>query len=128
MKIVIDNPPNISAIKLVFPLSGKEIFAWGDIIYNPGNVQIPAWLVEHEMIHQKQQGDDTVGWWNRYLVDPQWRIEQELEAHRREYKVFCLHNKDRNVQARYLNSIASRLSSALYGNVVSKLEALRKIK
>ena len=38
------------------------------------------------------------------------------------------HYKDRNMQARYLNEIAGRLSSKMYGNLISRGEAMRAIR
>lgn len=128
MKILFENPPIIDAIRLAFPLSGNEIFAWGDIIYNPSKTTIPPWLIAHEEVHQRQQGEDVRGWWDRYLIDAEWRFTQELEAHQVEYRVFCVLNKDRNHRARYLNMISHRLSSKLYGNVITKYEAMKRIK
>jgi len=121
------NPPNIEKIRAVFPLTGKEIFAWGNTIYNPGGGPIPPWLAAHEKIHMLQQGDDIEGWWDRYLVDAEWRFKQELEAHQEEYRVFCVLNKDRNTRIRYKNMLAARLASSMYGNMVTKKEALKWI-
>ena len=128
MKIVNSTPPNIDQIKEKFPLSGNEIFAFGDIIFNPGGFDIPAWLVAHEEVHQKQQGDDVEGWWGRYLVDAEFRYQMEFEAHLREYKSYCYHVKDRNAQTRYLTTVARKLAAPLYGNMVSVSEAKRRIK
>ena len=128
MKIVIGYPPNIKAVRKVFPLTGGEIFAWGDTIYNPGGGALTPWLIEHEEVHQKQQGDDIDGWWARYLIDPAWRLEQEMEAHQVEYRSYCSHHKDRNQQMRYAAMIARRLSSPMYGKIVTYREALRRVR
>lgn len=130
MQIVHDFPPIIDRIREVFPLDGNEIFAWGETIYNPTGNKLPVWLIEHEKVHSRQHSD--VGgpekWWDRYLVDPEWRYQQELEAHQREYRSFCAYNKDRNKRVKYLQMIARRLASPMYGSVVKPGEAMRRIR
>lgn len=128
MRVVVANPPNIDAIRKVFPLRGREIFAWGDTIYNPGGAVVSEHPVAHETVHRKQQGNDVAGWWNRYLADAQWRFSQELEAHRAEYRSFCSSEKDRNRRARFLHLLAARLSAPMYGGLVKYGDALRQIR
>jgi hypothetical protein len=108
-------PPNIIEIAAHFPLSGDEIFTYGDTIYTPA--QLSRSLVAHEKVHIKQQlGMGPEAWWDRYLEDPQFRLEQELEAHRAEYKA-----------GGKLSEIAERLASPLYGGLVSEDEAREMI-
>jgi hypothetical protein len=127
MEIVEDFPPNIAEIREVFPLKGRELFAYGDIIYNPSGLNIPNELIAHECVHQEQQGENVEDWWKKYLTDPAFRYIMELEAHQIEYQVFCDSEKDRNVRAKYLMAIASRLASPLYGKIVSLKEARKQI-
>ncbi len=130
-EIVIDKPPIYEEAAAVFPLNGREIFAWGDTdtIYNPGGHNIPEYLIEHEKEHFRQHRDygGSMPWWARYLVDAEFRYEQELEAHQREYRAFCAMYKDRNKRALYLMRIAKRLTSPLYGSVGTAKEARRAI-
>jgi hypothetical protein len=128
MKIVKEFPPIYDKIKEKFTLSGREIFAWGDIIYNPGGGELGPELVAHEEVHKKQQGDDIEGWWEKYLADDNFRFKQELEAHQMEYKEFCKLNKDRNIRHRYLVYLGGRLSSPVYGSMVSQMEAIKSIR
>lgn len=123
-----DFPPNIEEIRKVFPLKGGEIFAWDGIIYHPMLTPLPQWLIEHEECHFAQQDGDPEGWWERYLKDPEWRYEQELEAHQVEYASYCRNTKDRNARIRYLQLIARRLSSEMYGSVVDFRTAMWRIK
>ena len=127
MQIVEDFPPNIAEIREVFPLKGRELFAYGDIIYNPSGLNIPNELIAHECVHQEQQGENVEDWWKKYLTDPAFRYIMELEAHQIEYQVFCDSEKDRNVRAKYLMAIASRLAGPLYGKIVSLKEARKQI-
>lgn len=120
MKQVVDYPPNIDEIRQVFPLKPGVIFAWGDTIYNPSGDKLTSWLIAHEQVHQHQQDGDPETWWARYLIDPVWRFEQELEAHRVEYNVFCISPAvlgNRNKKRAFLKGLARRLSSPMYGNI-----------
>jgi len=128
MKIVKDYPPNIDKIRELFSLSGKEIFAWDDIIYSPASGELPPWLIAHEEVHKKQQDGDPEKWWARYLIDPHWRFEQELEAHRAEYRSYCEQEPNRNRKRIYLKTIARRLAAPMYGRIASFEKAKRMIK
>ena len=133
MEVIIDRPPIYDKAAKVFPLQGREIFAWEDKIYNPGGFKIPTWLIAHEYIHSKQQMDDTghwnaEAWWDRYLVDMEFRFQEELEAHQAEYREFCEHNRDRNKRLQYKRVVAKKLAAPLYGNMITAFDAMRKIK
>lgn len=129
-KIVASFPPNIDAIRAKFTLSGNEIFAWEGTIYNPKGGDLPPWLVAHEEVHFKQQADvgGAESWWARYLVDPQFRFEQELEAHQEEYRVYGTHNPERNLRRAALKHMARRLASPMYGSMVTFDKAKRLLK
>lgn len=129
MKIVIGPPPNIEDIRAVFDLSNQEpIFCWGDIIYNPHNIDVNEFLKVHEHVHSDQQSKTSpAAWWSEYLVDTEFRLRQELPAHRAEYRAFRARHKDRNLHARALHGIAERLSSPLYGSVITLKQAKKEI-
>lgn len=107
-------PPNIDAIRKRFELTGKEIFAYDGVIYHPGSGQLTAPLIAHEKVHFAQQGDDPAGWWDRYLTDNSFRYEMELDAHREELRVFCKFYRDRNMQWKYCDRLARRMSAETY--------------
>jgi hypothetical protein len=129
MEIIVDRPPIYDQAAKVFPLQGREIFAWGDKIYNPGGYVIPQWLIAHEQVHKGQQEDhgSPETWWAQYLVDVEFRFQEELDAHRAEFRSFCQHNKDRNKQAMYKRTVAKKLAAPLYGNMITVFDAVRKI-
>ena len=92
---------------------------------------IPDHLVEHETHHVIQQTEYKGGykkWWDRYFKDDKFRLEQEIECYRKQYKFIVRNCKDRNDIARYLNGFSSDLSGSLYGNLVSFPEAFKLIK
>ena len=121
-------PPNIDKIRDVLPLSGKEIFAWDGIIYNPGKGRITQPLMDHERQHFVQQNGNPEAWWDEYLIDPEFRFKQELEAHQAEYISYCRMEKSRNKRARYLFEIAARLASPMYGYPITQQKAMQYIK
>lgn len=129
LAIVKDFPPNIDKIRKAFDLTGKKpVFSYGNTLYNPYDLPISDDLMVHELTHRIQQGNDVVGWWNKYINDSDFRVIEELEAYSRQYISYCSHQKDRNSRAIYLHRIASDLSSALYGNVIEYGEAIKTIR
>lgn len=127
MKLVTGYPPNIDVLRAAFNPGPLTVFTYGDTVYNPSGGTLSAELVAHEAVHIKQQAAGAEEWWARYLEDEQFRLEQELEAHRAEYQAFCAREKDRNQRNRYLFTIAARLASPMYGNIITLREAQRQI-
>lgn len=124
-----EQPPNIATLRNAFQLTGKEIFAWDGVIYDPSDGGVSKSLIEHEKVHFRQQravGGPEV-WWDRYIVDPAWRLEQELEATAREYEVFS-EDHGRAQRRRLLDILARRLSSPMYGGMITKKAAKARIK
>jgi hypothetical protein len=131
MIIVRDYPPMFPQIVKAFPeaASPGALFTWGNRIYNPSRVQIPRELLVHEEVHHQRQGEEEAGivaWWQRYLVDAQFRLDEELPAHIAEYKAFRggRHGFSRKGM---LHHIASRLASPFYGGLVTYQEAVKLI-
>jgi hypothetical protein len=115
-------PPNYRAINEKFNVRGKPIlFAFGDLIYNPGRIKVPPQLIAHEQVHSARQGGNPFEWWARYIDDPQFRLAEEIPAHAAEYRHLLARGQDRIVH------IAGRLSSPLYGGLVDLQEAKRLI-
>lgn len=111
-----------------FNLEGiKPVFAYGKILYNPHDCPIPDHLKVHELVHMMRQKDPQA-WWKLYLSDPQFRLTEELLAYRAQYDFAKQWIKDRNQLAQFLNMIATELSSAMYGNLIDKIEATKQIK
>jgi hypothetical protein len=120
MKIVKGLPPNYDEIIKVFPavsdMSGI-IYAWHDTIYNPDGGKVGDDLIAHETVHARQQAGDPSGWWRLYLENPLFRLQQEIEAHQAEYDYH--RGSNRHVRRKMLRSIAKRLSSPMYGDMVT---------
>lgn len=130
MKILEQFPPNYALIKVAFPAieNHKPIFCYGDTIYNPFKITITADLDAHEAVHSNQQGDNPETWWNRYCTDPQFRLEQEIEAYGVQYKFI----QDKKIPSKLFEWIKDRMVSALsggvYGNLLTYGEAESKIR
>lgn len=148
-----DWPPNIDMIDKRFNVRSTPhiLYCYGDCIYNPQGGSIPDWLVAHEYVHSTRQfelgmpnyygekpkpADDfqkeswhelgTILWWKRYCEDDEFRLEEELLAHKREMEVFkAIHN--RHMSRGHLDMISGRLSSEMYGKMIGKGEAKRLI-
>lgn len=129
MKILKENPPNYEEICKVFDVveSKSIVFTYGDTIYNPSGGEVSNNLYAHEKVHMKQQGDDPAGWWNKYLVDKKFRLTQEVEAYRKQWKYFVNHNHHIEAQKQLLNKIANDLASPIYGNIIDLKGAIKLI-
>jgi len=129
--IVIARPPIYDRCDAQFHIAGKPIlFSWGDKIYNPMDVDIPHELIAHEAAHGAQQGTEEKGirrWWDQYLADPQFRLYEELLGHRAEWREYMRRHPNGKDSARVLEAIAGRLSSELYGNVISLDDARSRV-
>ena len=131
-KVIKEYPPNFEQIDKIFNVRGKHvIYSWGDVIYSPHpDTFITPELYAHEAVHGKRQTPDTKSieaWWERYLIDVEFRLSEELLAHRAEYREFCRTNLDRNDRNRFLTAVANRLSGPLYLNGISLSKARQSI-
>jgi hypothetical protein len=81
-------------------------------------------MLVHEFKHIEQQGKiGAEDWWYMYLEDPAFRLTQEIEAYREQYKYFLAVMKDRNHRAKVLHAMAGVLSGSMYGNLISHSQA-----
>ena len=134
VQIVKTYPPNIAAIRAKFPAAADRrglLFAYGDVLHNPDGVEVPIHLIRHEAVHIEEQRlvGGPEAWWNLYLIDPEFRLRQELMASVVEYQTFCAGPPPRNRRARYahLDTIAERLSSGIYGYMIRRQAAKNAI-
>jgi len=130
MKILNELPPIWDQIVAggLSPDTSNVIFTYGDTIYNPGAQPIPDYLIHHEETHSIQQGANPDAWWERYMEDHLFRIDQEADAYGRQYKFLCQKIKDRNQRHRLLYDIARSLSGPTYGNVITHADAMTMIR
>lgn len=97
------------------------LFAYDGKIWNPSGEELATHLIAHESVHLKQQEEfgGTDEWWGRYLIDPLFRIDQEVEAYATQYAFICGYVKDRNQRSRVLTDLARYLSGPMYGNAIT---------
>lgn len=119
LKIIHQPPPNYAEIVAVFPQAKARgvMFCYGRSIFVPDGGSVSDALQAHETVHADRQGSDPAGWWARYLVDPQFRFDEELPAHIAEYRWFD--GKPLAERRFMLRQIAQRLAGALYGRMVT---------
>lgn len=95
------------------------IFSWGRLIYVPHEGNLTPELWAHEAVHGIRQIDIGVEqWWKLYMEHLQFRLAEEVLAHAAEYAHFCKYQRKSRHQG-YLNFVARRLSSPLYGRLIS---------
>lgn len=108
-------PPNYRKIVERFDVRGRPvIFAYGDTIYNPQKLEIPPQMIRHEQVHLTRQGGDPASWWDEYIANAAFRLAEEIPAHAAEYQACVAQYRERA-----LNEVATKLSSALYGGLIS---------
>lgn len=125
MKVLNEKPPIWDKAKAAFDFNEKTtIFTYGDTIYNPAGINVSLDLHAHEQVHERQQASlktllvsGPKAWWKRYIKDPEFRFQQELEAYRAQYKYIKTQIKDRNKLHDYLVFIAKELKGPMYGNL-----------
>lgn len=139
MKIIKAYPPNYVALTEHFPIKGKGgvLYAWGDRLYNPSGIKVMPWLMAHESVHGGRQlqrylctipGYTPVeNWWIRYVHNPKFRLNEEILAHRAEWEAYKNAIQNPTQRQFYLAMIAGRLSSPLYGSLITPTEAANEI-
>jgi hypothetical protein len=134
MKQKQETPPNyLEIVKHLGELDLKNvIFCYGDTIYNPTGKTITPDLEIHEDTHRKQQGHAPDIWWEQYLTDPIFRLNQELEAYGAQYQFACKAIDEikgpASMKKWALESMAKALSGEIYGRIIGLAEAQSKIR
>jgi hypothetical protein len=126
MKIINEKPLIWASVRALLDFDeNRTIFTYGDAIYNPAGFVITPDLIVHEMVHKKQQASmnlfgrwfGAARWWKRYLRDPKFRFEQELEAYRAQYQYVAKEYNDREKLSKYLMNMSRELVGPMYGNL-----------
>lgn len=126
--VIHDFPPIYHQLEAAFDLQGRTdvVFAFGEILYNPHRVYIPPEILVHEAIHGQRQveGPGVYEWWKRYIGSAEFRLIEEAEAHRAEYR-HLLENGNRKQRRHALAHVANKFASPLYGKMVTPARARR---
>ncbi len=123
-------PPNYEQICQAIPAVRKNkaiVFVYAPNIYSPAGIELRPDLKAHEEVHVTRQGDDPAGWWDKYLVDTDFRLREELAAYQVQYQYMAEHY-DRAKRRAILSSIAKDLSGPMYGRIINKEQAIKLIK
>jgi hypothetical protein len=128
MKIKNELPPNYTEIvQALGTPSPHVIYCYGDTIYNPSGKEITPDFEIHEQVHSKQQGTAPELWWDKYLTDLQFRLNQEIEAYGEQYIFACKLIDEIQGGAKMkkwmLKSMAEALSGKDYGGIISYSQA-----
>lgn len=131
MKVINGYPPNRRQIFKAFPEARKYgvMFCYGDTIYAPGRSVVPAHHHAHEWVHSIQQAElgSPDAWWDKYIESVEFRLAQEIPAHRAEY-YFLAGGGSRQVKRKFLREIARKMSLSLYGFDITKKQAMELLK
>lgn len=112
--------PLLDKYKEKFAITDRTIFAYDKEIYS--NYELPHHLLIHELKHLEQQNRIGVDMWvDKYLNIPEFRLNEEVEAYQAELGTI----RDRNLRYRHKMDCAQKLSSDLYGNIITYQEALK---
>lgn len=110
--------PLLDRYKEKFPVDFNTIFAYDGNIYT--NHKLTPDLLVHENVHleqQKEMGADN--WVELFLEDSKFRLDQELEAYRKQLASII----DSGKRHKMTLICAENLSSGLYGEIISLSEA-----
>lgn len=132
-----DKPPVWDRLVAKFnPDWNDVVVAYDDTIYFSGG-SLPRDIIIHEAVHLNQQhnglswkkkllgGNKPMTpalWWDQYLEDEVFRINQEIEAYIAQWKCIQHMEPDRNQRARHLHRLVSDLSSK-YGTLLTPADA-----
>lgn len=128
LEVVEDYPPNIDKIDAVLHVRRQSgiVFAYESKIYAPDGSDLPYDIHVHERVHfdqhEKAGGSDV--WWDRYLSDVEFRLDQEVEAYRAQL-AWIDKNLGRTSRRHHRDHICRTLSAPMYGNLVTKKQAAR---
>ena len=112
MKILNAYPKNYIEIKRVLNPPNDAIFCYGDKIFNPSKQEIPPDIQYHESTHchrQKKYPNPEL-WWQKWLLDPEFRLEEELIAFSAQLKFIKQFYPNKAVKEA-LNEMAENLSN-----------------
>jgi len=93
------------------------IITYGDIVYCKWRIKEPK--ITHEKVHTRQQKEMGVEkWWDRYIKDREFRLDQELEAYKAEVGWIKNSVKDFVLRDAMITKVVMDLSSDMYGRIV----------
>lgn len=123
-----EKPPVYDQCVELFGISwNNTVFAYGDTIHCKSIDKLTDHLIEHEMVHLKQQGGNPQVWWERYFVEGNFRLEQEIQAYQREYRYLRGKSFNKEELHKLVRMWAINLSGGFYGDLTTYKEAYNLI-
>lgn len=127
MKFSKQIPPPYEMCHKLFGVNWSDglIITYGDTIYCASD--IPDELIAHESVHivqQERMGKDA--WWEKYFVDPKFRLEQETAAYIAQVK-FLKENYDRPYRRMRVKKICDDMAR-MYGGMCTREQAFTILK
>jgi hypothetical protein len=121
-----EKPPIYEKCHQIFGVNWDDgmVFTYGDTVYSKGI--IPKDLEAHEGTHIKQQaemGKDV--WWERYFVDKDFRLSQEIEAYKNQI-IYLNENCNRSYRKMIMKHIYKSMVK-LYGDMCPNEEEARRL-
>jgi len=126
MKFSTNKPPCYDRLASVFPIDWDSGIAitYKDTIYSKH--PLPLHKIVHEQVHLEQQkGVVDESFVDKYITDPAFRLEMELQAYRTERDWIKINVKDRNLKVKMIDQIYKDLSLPIYGDIIKYSDAKR---
>jgi len=111
-------------LKKHFKINWKKgvIITYGDTVYCKWKIKEPK--ITHEKVHIKQQKEMGVEkWWDKYIKDKEFRLDQELEAYKAEVEWIKDNVKGFVLKDKMIAKVIMDLSSDMYGGIIKFNEA-----
>lgn len=130
--VICEPPPQYDIICQRFPAvrGAAVIFSYGDKVYNPASIRVPYEILSHEAIHADQQESygSVERWWAEYLVDREFRLQQEFEAHMVEWSHLKEWAVNRHARRAGEALISRKLASNIYDFGIDRLDMRRAMR
>lgn len=125
MVVIFGRPPVLDRVIAQVGLDAENAyFTYDGKIWSPTGRTPPDEIVEHEKKHVEQQtaagGSDA--WWDRWLADRAFRLDQEIRAYGRQIWWLRKHRGSKEAQ-RQLGWIAEMLAGDGYGRLTTEERA-----
>lgn len=130
-------PPNWEMLMAAMPLMKWEdgiIVTYGDTYYSQRAIDDDHIVHEETHVRQQAAAGGADAWWNKWLMDANFRLHEELEGYQNQYnylrqKWMDLNRNERRLRLRKMAEwIATTLSGELYGRIITYDRALQLLK
>lgn len=123
-----EKPPIFDRLNKQFGADWKDvIIAWDGKIY--ASKEIPPQKIVHEKVHLDRQAKiGNEAWWNLYLWNNSFRLEEEKLAFRAEINFLKKYIKNKEDCFQMIRELCHTFSSSNYGNLCTADEAMKLLR